>query len=235
MTGLAIASTAMLSALGWYVSPRVARARETRRLRRLCATTRSLVLTYDDGPARSLTPRLLELLGERRACATFFVSGSRALEAPDLVAQLIAEGHEVGCHGHDHLNAWNTWPWRAIDDMNRGYGSLGSWMTPSGLYRPPYGKMTAMTAGAVRRRRATVGWWTIKSGDTQVQLPDCALAVRRARAQRGGVVLLHDCDRDSQRNEFVLKSTAQLLDAAEAEGWTARTLSDLLTLAHDPA
>ncbi|MCX6644318.1 MAG: polysaccharide deacetylase family protein [Candidatus Bathyarchaeota archaeon] len=47
-------------------------------------------------------PIILDLLREYRAKATFFVLGEVAQNFPELVERIVAEGHEVGCHGFSH-------------------------------------------------------------------------------------------------------------------------------------
>ena len=49
------------------------------------------------------TDVLLALLDELGAKATFFILGMAARAHPDLVAKVVANGHEVGCHGDQHL------------------------------------------------------------------------------------------------------------------------------------
>ena len=41
-------------------------------------------------------------------------------------------------------------------------------------------------------------------------------------------MLLHDFDREPERADFVLHSTTKLLDAAQQENWTIRTLGELV-------
>lgn len=55
---------------------------------------------------RAATDRILDLLSRRRLRATFFIVGEVALAHPDLVGTLVAEGHEVGCHGMTHRPLW---------------------------------------------------------------------------------------------------------------------------------
>ncbi|WP_435242359.1 bifunctional polysaccharide deacetylase/glycosyltransferase family 2 protein [Streptomyces cucumeris] len=57
---------------------------------------RTVALTFDGGPNPVWTPRLLDLLREHRAHATFFVSGAQAVRHPELVRRIRAEGHELG-------------------------------------------------------------------------------------------------------------------------------------------
>ncbi len=227
LASIAAAVSLPAVAAGWYLAPLSARWRTQRRLRALCASTRSLVLTYDDGPSEELTPRLLDLLRSHGARATFFLLGHRAVENPSIVGRIVEHGHEVACHTHKHLNAWHGWPWRSVTDMNAGYRALSRWVPADGMFRPPHGKMTLLTWAALRRRRAPVGWWTINGGDVNEQLPHPNSAVEQAEQSTGGVVLLHDFDRGRERGEFVLKSTELLLDAAQQHGWTVRTLGEL--------
>src|SRR5688572_27804750 len=62
-------------------------------------------LTFDDGPDELVTPRLLDLLRQRNARATFFVLTDKAATRPDLVRRIVEEGHEIGLHfdNHDRL------------------------------------------------------------------------------------------------------------------------------------
>ncbi|MFF3816624.1 bifunctional polysaccharide deacetylase/glycosyltransferase family 2 protein [Streptomyces bluensis] len=57
---------------------------------------RTVALTYDGGPDPVWTPRLLDLLRQYNARATFFLFGSQAARHPELVRRIRAEGHEIG-------------------------------------------------------------------------------------------------------------------------------------------
>ena len=228
VTTFATAASVPAAAAGWYLAPMLVRLREEARLRRLCAETRSFVLTFDDGPGEDLTPRLLDLLAARGARATFFLAGFRAVKRPGIVDRIKQAGHEIGCHGQDHLNAWRISPWRSLADLHAGYDTLAPWIRGDSIYRPPYGKMNLLTWAAVRRRGARVGWWTIVAGDVNDELPSPSTAVEQIRRSDGGVVLMHDFDREEERAQFILDSTTMLLDAAEQEGWTIRTLGELV-------
>jgi polysaccharide deacetylase family protein (PEP-CTERM system associated) len=48
--------------------------------------------------------RLLALMSEHRARATFFVLGEVAARHPAMVRTIAAEGHEIGCHSDRHEN-----------------------------------------------------------------------------------------------------------------------------------
>ena len=203
-----------------------------RALAHRCAERRALCLTFDDGPGPGLTPRLLEVLASLGVRATFFLLGSRAGAHPEVVGAVAAAGHELASHTHEHRNAWKTSPWAAVADVRRGYESLSRWIAPNAMFRPPYGKLTPWTAREVARRGARVGWWTIDSGDTWRQPPAPSAVAEAVETAGGGVVLLHDFDRETpdanERAEHVIAVVRQCVEAARRMGLSVEPLGALL-------
>ena len=62
-----------------------------------------IAITFDDGPRRNTTERLLDGLQERGASATFFLIGKQIEGNEDLVRRMQAEGHQVGSHTWNHV------------------------------------------------------------------------------------------------------------------------------------
>lgn len=63
---------------------------------------RKMYLTFDDGPSAKNTPKVLEILRQKNVKATFFVIGEMAEANPDLLRQIVAEGHAIGIHSYSH-------------------------------------------------------------------------------------------------------------------------------------
>ncbi|MEW6489599.1 MAG: polysaccharide deacetylase family protein [Thermodesulfobacteriota bacterium] len=70
--------------------------------------------------------RILDLLGEHRVTATFFVLGSIAREAPELVRDIARRGHEVASHGDAHRRLDDLTPEAFAEDLGRSLESLSS-------------------------------------------------------------------------------------------------------------
>jgi peptidoglycan/xylan/chitin deacetylase (PgdA/CDA1 family) len=215
---LAAVVLAILGALGaLYGLPYALRRRAERRLAQRCAAERVLVLSYDDGPGPSLTPRLLALLEAHGARATFFPLGERARAHPELLAEVARRGHEIGCHSERHGHALKIGPLRAVRDAREGLETLRTWLGPRPLFRPPFGRLDLATWAFLRRRGVRLGWWTLDSGDTAGA--DTPEAVARAALAAGGaVILLHDFDGRPERSDYVLGVTERLLVAARENG-----------------
>ena len=186
------------------------------------------MLTYDDGPSSPLTGALLDLLRRRGASATFFAKGVAAAEGADQLDRIVAEGHEIGCHSHAHLNAWRVRPGRAWQDALRGFDTLARWVPNSGLYRPPNGKVDVQTWLGLERRGARLAWWTLDSGDTWSERPSVASVCERVQTEGGGVVLMHDMHSDPSRQRFVLELTEALLDLRDAQSLSCMRLGELI-------
>jgi len=62
-----------------------------------------IAITFDDGPTE-LTPKILDCLASSKTQATFFVLGNEVARRPDILRQIIAEGHEIGIHAYEHNN-----------------------------------------------------------------------------------------------------------------------------------
>lgn len=91
------------------------------------------------GPAASRqTEALLDLLDELGARATFFVLGMAARAHPELLGRIVERGHEIACHGDDHVPVHSQTPEQFADDLRRAKATIEelTGRTPAG-YRAP--------------------------------------------------------------------------------------------------
>jgi peptidoglycan-N-acetylglucosamine deacetylase len=99
-----------------------------------------LALTFDDGPNRTWTPRLLDTLAANDVCVTFFLLGERAQAAPDLVRRMTAAGHLIGNHTWDHPNLARSSSRRVREELARTQDTLQQLTgAPVRFFRPPFG------------------------------------------------------------------------------------------------
>ncbi|MFD9439614.1 bifunctional polysaccharide deacetylase/glycosyltransferase family 2 protein [Streptomyces sp. NPDC060006] len=85
---------------------------------------RTVALTFDGGPDPRWTPRILDLLKQHRARATFFLLGSRAARHPDLVRRIRAEGHEIGSNTYTGAALGETSPLRFSAELDLTQSAL---------------------------------------------------------------------------------------------------------------
>lgn len=104
-----------------------------------------------DNPDRLplLTERWLAFLGGHGASATFFVSGDTAERHASLIRDIVAAGHEIGCHGWRHIPLTRYRPEEFVDDLRRSLDALHAAGATGVIgYRAPYLSLTETSAWA---------------------------------------------------------------------------------------
>ena len=109
---------------------------------------KKVAITYDDGPDRNITPKILDLLKMQNAVATFFVYGKKALDHPEIIKRMIQEGHTVGLHTYSQHASANTISQKVfkedITDSLKAIRKLGWTDTKEIYYRFPFGAYGSM-------------------------------------------------------------------------------------------
>jgi len=82
-------------------------------------------------------PALLDLLAAAGVHATFFTTGDVATRYPRMVERLVAEGHELGCHGMSHTAFTELGPEAARDEIVQSSEILRQF-GPVTSFRAPY-------------------------------------------------------------------------------------------------
>ena len=153
----------------------------------------AVYLTFDDGPHPEVTPRILDILREHGARATFFVVGAEAEKHPGVLAQVLAAGHAVGWHSYRHGHARRQAPGEVLADLREMETAAARLRIPLNLYRPPYGELSVTALWWCRRRGIRTVLWSLDTGDSVgLQVDDVVARVRDTPARDGEIILLHD-------------------------------------------
>ncbi len=162
--------------------------------RRFATARRELWLTIDDGPDPEDTPRILELLAEHGARATFFVIGRSAVLHPELVRAIAAAGHEVAHHTHTHPLAgfWFASPARVGRELDAGLEALRLAGVRPTRFRPPAGIKNLWLAAALRARGLTCVGWSVRGLERRRGDAEAVAASVMRRITPGAIVLLHE-------------------------------------------
>ncbi|MER7500861.1 polysaccharide deacetylase family protein [Nonomuraea pusilla] len=186
-----------------------------------CAATPCVALTFDDGPG-PYTGRLLDMLRQAGARATFFVVGANASAQPGLLRRMSAEGHLVANHSWSHRDLTKQSTSRIADSLDRTEevvaAAIGQRPT---LVRPPYGAVDDDLRSVARKAGLSLVTWNVdaddRPGDTARAIAD--RAVEQARA--GAIILLHDV-----RPEAV-DAVPDVIRRLRAQGYTFVTVPEL--------
>jgi peptidoglycan-N-acetylglucosamine deacetylase len=150
----------------------------------ISGANQSLFLTFDDGPHPETTPRILEMLAKHNAMATFFCLGRNAEKYPLVYHSILAEGHSVGNHSWSHPDGWFTRKDKYIADVERASAVIGS-----GLFRPPYGRITPAQYLQLRKKFIIV-MWTRQFADYRPGFS--AGKANTGKIHGGDILVMHD-------------------------------------------
>ena len=186
------------------------------------AETNYVALTFDDGPRRGTTDRLLEGLKERGASATFFLVGEEAERYPELVRRMQAEGHQVGNHTWSHVRLEGASTAVIQEEVGKTEELLETLLGGSGYWlRPPYGLITPGTEKLVR---VPMVKWSVDPRDWESKNTDKVVQAILKNVKPNSIILLHDIYDTS------VDAALKVVDILEAQGYCFVTVEELLCL-----
>jgi len=146
-----------------------------------------LYLTFDDGPTPFITEKVLELLDEYKAKATFFCIGKNIEQHPGIFNLIKEKGHHIGSHTYSHLNGWKSKTEEYINDYMKGRE-----LSQSNLFRPPYGRILLKPLQVIQKQDKVI-MWDILSKDYDNDLsPEEVYANVTRNLGPGSIIVFHD-------------------------------------------
>ena len=149
-----------------------------------------VALTFDDGPGYTVTPVILDVLEENNARATFFVVGTSARNAPDLLQRAVDLGCELGNHTWDHARLTELDASGVAEELEpvaqEIYDAPGR--RPACM-RPPYGSVN----DELKQNAGTpMILWSIDTRDWATNSADITYNAVMDNVQDGDIILMHD-------------------------------------------
>jgi len=184
---------------------------------RLPSDRKSIYLSFDDGPVAGVTERILEILGDHQAKATFFCIGQNVACHPRIVQRTIELGHSVGNHSFSHLSGWKNSVRAYLADVERCDNYLPLTVN-RGLraFRPPFGQLGLVQGMRILAKRRIV-MWDVNSMDYRDDQTPTMIENRVCENVRpGSIVLLHDSAEASPRTIIALP---KILEKLSSQGY----------------
>lgn len=183
-------------------------------------------ITFDDGPNSEFTPKVLVLLKEYNAKATFFLIGKNAEKHPEIVRQMIEEGHSIGNHSFSHSKYFGFFSSKKImNEMERTNAIFKkiTGKTPR-MFRPPFGVTNPNIKKALNKTDMCSIGWSKRSLDTTMLSEEKILKRITSNLRKGDIILMHDC---SEKTVSVLE---QLLIFLQTHGLQSVKVDRLLEI-----
>ena len=173
-------------------------------------------LTFDDGPNQEFTQKILSILKKHGAEATFFLIGKNAEKHPEIVRQIILEGHSIGSHSYSHSKNFGFFSTEKVSTELMRTNSILKEITGKELkmFRPPFGVTNPNIKKALRKTGHKSIGWSKRSLDTTSLSEEKILKRITANLKRGDIILLHD---SSAKTIAVLEQLLLFLQSHELQ------------------
>jgi peptidoglycan/xylan/chitin deacetylase (PgdA/CDA1 family) len=184
-----------------------------------------VALTFDDGPARGTTHRLVQVLRRNQVPATFFMVGQRVAANPSAALEVEHAGFLVANHSWAHLDMSR----QSYRDVRRSLRATRRAMKdaglhPTGLMRPPYGALAKPARRAIRDSGHVPVLWTDDSLDWKWG-SSRQIAQRIIAGLRPGhnIVLQHD---GVNRSPLSVAAVERVIRVAKRRGYCFTALDE---------
>ncbi len=160
---------------------------------------KKIFLTFDDGPTTDITYEILSILKNYNARATFFCVGENIIKHPKVFQAILAQGHNVGNHTHNHpdgLKNSNDFYYDNIEKCQK--------LHPFQLFRPPYGHISPLQVKYLSKQYSII-LWSVLSYDFRPEIsPRKCLKNVLEYSGQGSIVVFHDLSKAYSNMIFAL-------------------------------
>jgi len=180
-----------------------------------------LILTFDDGPSPTNTPKVLDILAKRHLKVIFFMVGEMAAsknkKVPAIMERIVREGHVIATHTmtHKDLCKHKTSDDKAASEIDDGKAAVEK---AAGIrtywFRTPFGVRCTRLEDMLAARHLQHFHWDLDPQEWKHNNAD--RAVKYVTEQLGkmtgrNVLLMHDI------KEATVKALPEILDWLDAE------------------
>ncbi|MDR3090709.1 MAG: polysaccharide deacetylase family protein [Clostridiales bacterium] len=186
---------------------------------------KKIAVTFDAAWGDSDCGRLLEILEDFDAKATFFVCGYWAEKYPETIRKIQEAGHEIGNHGDTHAHVARLDREGNLKEIKGAHEKvralLGTEMT---VYRPPYGEYNDTVINAAREAGYYPIQWDVDSHDWMKKGAEREVSqVLRHKNLGSGSILLFHCDTPDTP-----EALPRILSELKKQGYEFVSVSELI-------
>ncbi|MFD5392231.1 bifunctional polysaccharide deacetylase/glycosyltransferase family 2 protein [Streptomyces sp. NPDC127074] len=195
--------------------------------------SKTIALTFDDGPDPRWTPEILDVLRRHKVRGTFFVLGQMVVRHPELVRRMRAAGHEVGVHTFSHVDLSYQDKGRMDRELAQSQLALaGAAGITSSLFRAPYAsKVRALDdrTWPVQQHIGSKGYISafVDTDSEDWQRPPVKEIIQNAtpEGKKGASVLFHDAGGNRARTVTAL---GLYIERMQKKGYSFTTVTGAL-------
>ena len=188
-----------------------------------------IMLTFSGGPHYYATAKILDILKEKKVKATFFVSGSKAINHESLLKRIHQEKHELASYGFHHQHFIKISQEKVLAGLLESSKLISSVTNiPVKHCRAPNGYTNAEINQYIKTNtQMKVVLWSLDSHDIKEQNPLKIIDNVIKNAKPGDIVLLHDTLNQT------ITSLPGIIDGLYKQGYEFLTIAEVSSFPDD--
>lgn len=189
---------------------------------------KQVALTFDDGPDKKFTPKVLEILKQYGVKATFFVVGTQVEKYPAILKQIEEEGHTIGNHTYGHANLPKLKGQKLLDEIEKADALIEEVLgkkTP--YFRAPYGAVSDELKKTLKDTGRELVGWNVDTRDWAGTEPDEMLQIVKDTVKPGGIILMHSFGGRKGSLQNTIDALPSIIEYLQDEGYTLVPLTEL--------
>lgn len=183
---------------------------------------KSVALTFDDGPNGEKTNKIVKLLEQNKAHATFFMVGNKMEYGKETILNVLNKGNEIGSHSYSHKNMKRMKIEDIMSDEEKTKEIFNNITGREIIYtRPPYGNINQKIKESLNTIFIN---WNLDTEDWLHRDKEYIVNYVMENVSDGSIILMHDL------YDTTVEAVEELLPKLYAEGYQVMSISELAQL-----
>lgn len=184
-----------------------------------------VALTFDDGPDRNVTPKIIDVLNEYNVKGTFFFQGDKIQNNEDIVRKAFKYGNQIAGHSFSHPMFTKISKEQIIRELTKTNNLINSCIGKIPVYfRPPYGDIDENTLKYLEDNSNAIIWsldtfdWV--KGTTAAEIAKFVVDY----IEPEDIILMHS----NNGKQETLKAVPLIIKGLKDKGYEFVTVSEML-------
>lgn len=188
-----------------------------------------IMMTFDDGPDRKLTPKILDVLKKKNVHATFFVYGIKAMHNVEIIKRASLEGHDVSIHGWDNSSLLNVTFDKMMNELLLSSKIIFKSIHLKPHYMRPSNGITSQEINDLitNHLKMSIILWNKDPEDLRINNKKKIISKIVDNAKPGDIIRLHDA------SPVMLSALPIFIDQLHSQGYEFLTISEILKFPDD--
>lgn len=179
-----------------------------------------IALTFDDGPHKFNTKKILDILNKNQAKATFFVLGTNIENNEELLKSMIFQGNEIGNHTYSHKQLTKLSKKEIEEEIQQTENILQNNIHYCAkVLRPPYGSHNSLVDSCASSYRVVT--WSLDTLDWKYRNTEKIVDEVISNVKEGDIILMHDLYKTT------VDAVAIIIPKLKSMGYQFVTVSEL--------